>query len=143
MNTRSRILTAGATIALLAAPVAAAKPDKPPKPDKPHGNGQAKGASYVFKGTYVDATTVDVAKGNSRVRKNDLLGAVQFDFSAAKIRVADTNGDGSADLADVVAGDKVVVKVKAPRQDPGPQPFAARQLVDQTNAEVEEPATVE
>ena len=138
MNTRSRILTTGATIALLAAPVAAAKPDKPPKPDKPQ-----KGASYIFKGSYVDETTVEVAKGNSRVRKNDLLGAIQFDFSAAKIRVADTNGDGSADLADVVAGDKVVVKVKAPRKDPGPQPFAARQLVDQTNAEAEEPVSAE
>jgi len=42
--------------------------------------------------------------------------------------------DGSGDLADVAAGDRVVVKVKAPRKDPGEQPFVARQLVDQTHA---------
>jgi hypothetical protein len=48
--------------------------------------------------------------------------------------VGDVNRDGTADLGDVAAGDKVVVKVKAPKGDPGTQPFAARQLVDQTHA---------
>jgi hypothetical protein len=37
------------------------------------------------------------------------------------------------DLADVVAGDRVVVKAKLPKADPGAQPFTAKQLVDQTH----------
>ena len=141
MRKPARTIALGAAVTALAlAPIAGAKPHEP----KSHGNGhgKAKGVSYIFKGTYVDATTVDVSKGNSRVRKAGLLGAVQFDFSAAKISVADTNGDGASDLADVVAGDRVVVKVKAPKGDPGEQPFSARQLVDQTSSEdseVEEP----
>ena len=114
--------------ALVAAPVSGAKPDGS------HGHGpKAKAVSYVFKGTYVDSTHVDVAKGNSRVRKAGLTGPIEFDFSAAKISVADVNLDGAADLGDVAPGDAVVVKVRAPKADPGPQPFVARQLVDQAS----------
>ena len=61
-------------------------------------------------------------------------------FRAAKVSVGDANGDGAADLGDVAPGDRVVVKVKAPKGDPGAQPFAARQLVDQTNPASEESA---
>ena len=100
-----------------------------------HGGGP-KTVSYVFKGAYVDATTVDVAKGNNHVKKAGLAGGpVSFDLSSAKIVVGDVNGDGSADLADVAAGDKVVVKVRAPKGDPGSGPFVARQLVDQTSSD--------
>jgi hypothetical protein len=127
---------AAASALLLAAPLAAAKPDGEHGHSGEHGGGQ--GVTYVFKGAYVDATTVDVAKGNHHVTAAGLTGPVTFDFSAAKVSVGDVNGDGSADLGDVAAGDKVVVKVKAPRNDPGDQPFAARQLVDQTNPSVED-----
>jgi hypothetical protein len=96
------------------------------------GNGHGpKGVAYLFKGTYADSSTVDVDKGNKHVKNTGLLDtAVSFDLSAAKISVGDVNGDG---LADVAAGDRVVVKMKAPKADPGAQPFAARQLVDQTH----------
>ena len=135
MRKPGRTIALGAAVTALAlAPIAGAKPHEPK--GHGHGSGKAKGVSYVFKGTYVDTTTVDVSKGNAHVRKAGLAGeAVQFDFSAAKISVADTNGDGASDLADVVAGDRVVVKVKAPKGDPGEQPFSARQLVDQTSSE--------
>jgi hypothetical protein len=67
------------------------------------------------------------------VKHAGLLGDVQFDFSAAKLEVADTNADGSVTVDDVVSGDAVVVKARLPKQDPGTQPFAAKQLVEQTN----------
>jgi hypothetical protein len=34
---------------------------------------------------------------------------------------------------DVAKGDRIVVKLRLPKKDPGAQPFAAKQLVDQTN----------
>lgn len=90
---------------------------------------------YVFKGTYGgDGSTVSVTRGNNRVRKASLVGtSVAFDLTNAKVVVSDTNADGTADLADVVAGDAVVVKARLPKADPGSQPFAAKQLVDQTH----------
>jgi hypothetical protein len=127
-----------ASALLLAAPLAGATPSGEHGHAGEHGQGAAKGVTYVFKGAYVDSTTVDVATGNHHVTAAGLTGAVSFDFSAAKIRVGDVNGDGTANLDDVVAGDKVVVKVKAPRDDAGEQPFAARQLVDQTQPPVED-----
>ena len=137
MRKSGRTIALGAAVTALAlAPIAGAKPHEPKGHGHGHGSGKAKGVSYIFKGTYVDATTVEVSKGNAHVRKAGLTGGpVQFDFSTAKVSVADTNGDGASDLADVIAGDRVVVKVKAPKGDPGEQPFTARQLVDQTNAE--------
>jgi hypothetical protein len=139
MNLGLKAAGAVAAIAMMTAPLAGAKPHD----DKP-GNGHGpKGVAYVFKGTYVDSATVDVTGGNKHVRKAGLADAdpattVGFDFSAAKVSVGDVNGDGAADLADVTAGDKVVVKVKAPKGDPGAQPFAARQLVDQTHPAADE-----
>ncbi len=135
MRLAAKTACAFAVIAAIAAPLAGAKPHEDHGNGHGNGNGHGpKGVSYVFKGTYVDTTTVDVTKGNKHVRNAGLVDtAVGFDFSAAKISVGDTNGDGASDLADVAAGDKVVVKVKAPKGDPGAQPFAARQLVDQTH----------
>ncbi|MFL5870953.1 MAG: hypothetical protein ACJ75R_07710 [Solirubrobacterales bacterium] len=132
MRTATRIASTAAALAMVAAPAAGAKPDG----SHGHGgeNAGGKGVMYVFKGTYVDSATVDVAKGNHHVVAAGLLGPVSFDFSGAKVVVGDVNGDGSADLGDVAADDAVVVKVKAPRSDPGEQPFAARQLVDQTHS---------
>lgn len=100
-----------------------------------HGHGHNPTVMYVFKGTYgPDAGTVTVNHGNGHVKKAGLVGApVSFDLSAAKLVVADTNADGSVTADDVVGGDTVVVKARLPKQDPGAQPFAAKQLVDQTN----------
>ena len=101
------------------------------KADKESKHGSKK-VMYVFKGTY-SAAGVKVLKGNKHVRRADLVGeTVAFDFSAAKVRVADVNGDGKRDLADVRDGDKVVVQARLARRDPGAAPFAARKLVDQT-----------
>ena len=99
--------------------------------DKKHGD---KKVTYVFKGTY-GADGVTVLKGNKHVRRAGLVGeVVAFDLSAARVVVADINGDGKRDLADVQDGDKVVVQARLPRRTPGSAPFAARKLVDQTHA---------
>lgn len=100
-----------------------------------HGHGHNPTVMYVFKGTYGDSGVVNVNHGNGHVKRAGLVGGpVSFDLSAAKLEVADTNADGSVTADDVVLGDAVVVKARLPKQDPGPQPFAAKQLVDQTNS---------
>jgi hypothetical protein len=104
-----------------------------------HGHGGNPAVSYVFKGTYGGDGVVAVAHGNGHVKKADLVGQdVQFDLTDARLEVADTNADGSVTVDDVAAGDRVVVKAKLPKQDPGGQPYAARQLVDQTNPSEED-----
>lgn len=135
MNTRRRTALAALGVAALAVPTAAiAKPDGEHGHSGEHGGGPTKGVSYVFKGTYVSDGNVDVAKGNAHVRKAELVGTtVQFDLSAAKLNVADTNSDSIVDATDIVSGDNVVVKAKLPKGDPGAAPYAARQLVDQTH----------
>jgi hypothetical protein len=117
---------------------------------KGHGHGQqqaqshgkAKGKSkvhnvtYVFKGTWnAAAGTVTVKSGNAHVRKAGLVGQdVTFDLTKARLVVADTNSDGQITAADLKDGDLVVVKARLPRKNPGSQPFAAKMLIDQTNA---------
>jgi hypothetical protein len=146
MSKIAKVFAAASAAALATAAIAVAKPHEPTEPGEhghsgEHGHagehgGGPKTVSYVFKGAYVDATTVDVAKGNNHVKKAGLAGGpVSFDLSSAKIVVGDVDGDGSSDLADVAAGDKVVVKVRAPKGDPGSGPFVARQLVDQTSSD--------
>ncbi|HEX7058559.1 MAG TPA: hypothetical protein VF176_01765 [Solirubrobacterales bacterium] len=109
-----------------------------------HGKGKANGhakthdVAYVFKGTYAGGGSVDVLHGNSRVRKGGFVGqTVAFDLSDARIVVADTNQDGTRNLDDVQTGDKVVVKARLPRTDPGDQPFDAKRLIDQTHSQQE------
>ncbi len=143
MHKTMRTIALGASLALIAASAAAAKPDGSHGHGQgaghDHGSSKPKGVAYVFKGTYVDSATVDVSSGNRHVKNAGLVGGpVSFDFSAAKVVVADTSLDGTSDLADVLPGDKVVVKVKAPKPDPGDQPFAARKIVDQTHAAPED-----
>lgn len=133
MNRPKIAALAGLAIAAIALPGAAAA-----KPGQGHGhaygNGKSHGVSYVFKGTYSGDGIVAVSKGNAHSRKAGLVGVdVQFDLANAKLRIADTNGDTVIDTSDVVVGDKVVVKAKLPKGDPGAAPYAARQLVDQTN----------
>ena len=82
-------------------------------------------SNWVFKGIWHADGTVTVSGGNARVRKNDLTGA--------KLRAADSDADGTVTVADLVEGDKVVVKARLPRTDIGEGPYAAEKLVDQTH----------
>ena len=93
-----------------------------------------KQSNWVFKGVWHADGTVTVSGGNARVRKNDLVGAtLAFDLTGAKLRAADTFADGTVTVADLVEGDKVVVKARLPRTDIGEGPYAAEKLVDQTH----------
>lgn len=122
----------------LAAPAAGVPGDKPDKPGKPP---KAKGVAYVFKGTYSGDSAVAVTKTNKHAEAF-VDQTVTFDFTATKVSVGDTNGDGTEDLADVMTGDSVVVKAKLPKGETPAQPIAAKHLVDQTNPALEpaEPA---
>jgi hypothetical protein len=132
MHRKTRIAAALGAAALLIPSAAIAK-DKPAKPAKP------KTASYVFKGVWHVNGTVTVTGGNSRVRKGGFVGQdVGLLLDTAKLRVADTTPDGVVNAADLLELDKVVVKARLPRTDPGTGPFAARMLVDQTHPAVEE-----
>lgn len=133
-----RAAAIGAVLALGAAPGAlAVKPADPGSQGQGHGkakNGGKGTVSYVFKGAYQLDGQVAVDKGNAHARKAGLVDAiVSFDLSQAKVVVGDVNGDGSKDVNDLSAGDRVVVKARLPRKDPGDQPYAARQVVDQTH----------
>jgi len=95
--------------------------------------------TFEFKGVYGADGTVTVAGGNSRVRRAGFVGqVVTFDFTGARISVADVDGNGTADLADVQSGDRVNVQVKLPRSlkaaDAGT--LRARKLVDRTHPRV-------
>ena len=134
-----KALALGAVLALGAAPAAlAAKPDSPGGGNNQSGSHSKKGGKavvmYVFKGTYSGSGSVDVSAGNAHVKKAHLVNTtVSFDLTNATIVVADTNADGSKTIDDVAPGDKVVVKARLPRKDPGSQPYSAKQLVDQTH----------
>ena len=150
MIATTKILAGFAALALTVAPAAVAvqsedpgktataKPDKP-KPDKPDKPDHAVG--YVFKGTYSgDGSTVAVTKGNKHVARAELVAtSVAFDFASAKLVTSDTNGDGVKTIDDVAVDDKVLVKAKLPKSNPGAAPYVAKHLVDKTHIE-EEPA---
>jgi len=136
----TRVVAALGAAALLLPSAAVAKG----KPDGKPAHGKSKPANYVFKGVWHADGTVTVSGGNARVRKGGFVGqVVGFDLTAAKLNVADTNADAAATAADLVEGDKVVVKARLPRSEPGAGPFAARRLVDQTHPVVEETEDVE
>lgn len=82
------------------------------KPKKP------KTSTYEFRGLVVavgDGTLqVAVSSGNSRGRKFKGQ-TLTFDVANAKLKVADVNGDGKRDMADVAAGDRVQIQAKLPR----------------------------
>jgi len=135
----SKHLAAIAAVAALAVPTAAVA-------DAGHGKsgtaksehqakGQAKAKNAVFKGTVVstDTTagsiTVHVLKVNhwsKSFKDTDVTFTVA---TVKKINVADTNADGKRDLADVKAGDPVLVQAQITKD--AAQPFAARKLNDQ------------
>ncbi len=80
-----------------------------------------------------------VAKGNGPAKKAGLVGqTVTLDLTGAKLKVDDVNADGAGTVDDVQVGDKVVVKVKAPRGTTAADTLVARQLVDQTHKEADD-----
>jgi hypothetical protein len=116
-------------VAALAVPAASIA-----KPPEGRGGGTTKPAQYNVKGIYAGDGVVSVNHVNGHARKAGWKGTdVAFDFTAAQIRVADTNGDGSRDLADVTVGDRVKIKARLPKRDPGAGPYAAQRLVDESN----------
>lgn len=95
--------------------------------------------TYVVRGTYEADGTVTVTGGNSHARRGGLVGDdIAFDFSTARVVVADTDGDGEATAADLAAGDRVLVQARLPRRSPGTGPHVARKVVDRTNPPVDE-----
>jgi hypothetical protein len=138
---RAAAVLGAAALLLPSAAFAKGKPEKQEKQNRPakpaHGKSQL--ANYVFKGVWNGGGTVTVSGGNARVRKGGLVGKdVAFDLIGARLRVADTNADGVVSDADLVPGDKVVVKARLARTEPGDGPHAARRLVDQTHPAVED-----
>jgi hypothetical protein len=131
---RSMLVVLG-VVALAVPGAAVAKQGEDNGKGKANGHAKTKTVGYVFKGLYAGDGAVDVKKGNAHVRKAGLVGeTVSFDFEDARIVVADTDGDSDRDLDDVEVGDKVLVKSRLPKGDPGEQPFEARRLIDQTHA---------
>jgi hypothetical protein len=130
---------ATAAIALACASAATATPGNGHRngqsQDKAQGKTKVHLVTYVFKGTWnATAGTVTVKHGNSRVRRAHLVGTdVQFDVTTAKFVVQDADHDGKRTVADVKDGDKVLVKARLPRKDPGTQPFKANMVIDQTH----------
>ncbi len=142
----TRTLAALAAAALLApAAPAVAKPSKvaPVKSEqaaKAKKVKKVKTVMYVFKGVVNADGSVKVAKGNSFVKKAGLYGKdVTFDFTGAKLVVADADANGVT-IEDVKAGDKVLVQSRAPRKVAADHQFVARKLVDQTRPPVEDAA---
>ena len=98
--------------------------------------------TYTFKAT---AVSVDAAAGTvvAKVAKTNHHGrsvrnaTVTFDLSTARIIAADVNADGAATLADVAAGDKVLVQARLAKRSPDLSgTIVARKLVDQTHPEL-------
>jgi hypothetical protein len=108
-----------------------------------HAKGRkAKTVLFVFKGSFSTPDTVKVSSGNAHVRRGGFAGqAVKFDFASAKVVAADTNADGKVDLADVKAGDLVLVQARmvkgikydAPTEGEPAERFVVRRLIDKTN----------
>jgi hypothetical protein len=111
-----RIIATMLGVAALAVPAAAVAESKHERPGKEHAKGKhrkAKKVMFVFKGTFAAPGTVEVTHGNAHVRRGGYVGqSVAFDLEDAKIVVADTNGDGKRDVADVADGDRVLVQAR-------------------------------
>jgi len=131
---RHSILAGALALASVAPAVAAPGDGHGQGQGRAHGKSRVHNVTYVFKGTWNAATGLTVTRGNAHARKAGLVGEdLQFDLSAARLVVADTDGSGDLTPADVKDGDRVVIKARLPRRDPGVQPYGARMLVDQSN----------
>ena len=110
-----RVIAAVLGAAALAVPAAAGAHSEHERPGKEMEKGKgkhkrAKKVTFVFKGEFIEPGFVEVRWGNSHVRRGGFLGeTVEFDLEHAKVVVADTNGDGRRDVADVADGDRVLV----------------------------------
>jgi acylphosphatase len=97
------------------------------KPKKP------KVKTYQFKGVVaaVNNGTVEVTVtgGNRRARELERQ-TLTFDVTKAKVKVADVNGDGKRDLADVAVGDRVMVQAKVAGPVDASRVVPARHLLD-------------
>ena len=135
---RTTILALGAA-ALLVPTGATAKSEKAagkgPQAKSEHASegkakGHAKAKNAVVKGTVVSVegttVTVTVEKANRWGRRLKGTDAAFTVDAVKKLGVRDTNGDGTADAADIVAGDKVHVQARITRD--AEAPFAARKL---------------
>ena len=125
---RPRIPVTAAALAIAFCAPAAAQA----KPGNGHGHGQGqpehahaqkapKMTNVIVKGEVVsvDGNVVTVAVKRSNHHGRAAKGQqVQLDVSAARIRVKDVNGDGTRDVADVAAGDRVLAQVRVPRHAP-------------------------
>jgi hypothetical protein len=137
MHMNRHVIAAALAAAALAVPTAAAA--------KNGGGGKVKKAktvTFVFKGTFTAPGTIAVDAGNAHARKGGFVGeAVAFDLAKAKVVVADTNADGSLDVADVKDGDRVLVKAriaKGTTYAADGDAVVARKLVDKSNPPVAE-----
>ena len=82
-----------------------------------HGRKHVRTVQFVLRGTLTAPGTVHVTAGNAHARRGGFVGQdISIDLSTARIAVADVNGDGKADAADVQTGDAVLVKVRLPRR---------------------------
>ena len=99
------------------------------------GRKRAQKVTYVFKGTFnvADSSVTSSRATSTSAAPASSASTVVFDLSAARVVVADNNGDGKRDAADLQDGDKVLVQARLPRREPGAAPFAARKLVDQSH----------
>jgi hypothetical protein len=146
----SRVLVATVTAAALTIPAAAvAHPGKGKGADKPAkvDRKKTKKVTFVFKGTFAAPGTIEVLAGNAHARKGGFVGeAITVDLVSAKLVVADTNGDGTHDLNDVMDGDRVLVQARmakgakfvAPAEGENAETIAARKLVDKTNPPIDD-----
>jgi hypothetical protein len=132
MHMNRNVITAALAVAALAVPAAAAA--------KPAAGGKVKKAktvTFVFKGTFTAPGTIAVDAGNAHARKGGFVGeSVTFDLANAKVVVADTNADGSLDVADVKDGDRVLVKARIAKGTSyvaDGDAVVARKLVDKSN----------
>jgi hypothetical protein len=148
-NLCKRIIVAALTAATLAVPAASiAQPGHGTGHKKaPKVHGKAKKVTFVFRGTFAAPGTVQVLAGNRHVRKGGFVGqAVTFDFTSAKVVVADTNADQALDVTDVKDGDLVLVQARvvkgtefaAAAEGEVAEAVVARKLVDKTNPPADE-----
>jgi hypothetical protein len=93
----------------------------------------ARPVGYVFNGTFhVADSSLSVLGGNRQVRAAGFVGqTVAFDLSGARVRVADVNGDGRHDAADLHEDDVVAIKARSPRRSSHAGAFAARWVIAQ------------
>ena len=94
--------------------------------------------TYDLRGTVVSAdpasntVVITVTRANHGRRGRALIGTnVTLDLSGIRVRIADANGDGTADLNDVAPGDRAEARVQLPRSGASlSQPVHAQRFRD-------------